>query len=162
MGVWGLILGLAAGATLAFTMATNRPYSRHLDALILAWLMAGSWFFCAMADTFLSPPHSKALNGPMDAGLGAIVLALMLTRRDWWKVPLLGLLLVQGFLDFTYQANAEQPGVFDWYALWLQVTFAGILLCINVPGGGYVIASLRDFRRRARPLRPHTTLRMGH
>lgn len=155
------LLGALAGLTLAFVMATNRPYDRHPDAVTLAWAMVGIWVVCTLADILLMPPHSKGLNGPLDAGMGALVVALMIGRRDVWKLPLLALLAVQGVMDFSYQASSSETIVLWWYTFGLNVTFILQLVCIAWPGGRYVVTARRDRRRWPGAFHPGATSGLG-
>ena len=139
MGLVSTLLGCVAMGTLALSLATNRPYNKHPDAVLLAWAMMFVWLICTVADTWLTPPESKALNAPLDAALGVWVLLLFVARHDRWKLPLLFLLVLQGVMHFVYQTKPLTPGILWWYTLGLNVTFVAELVCIAWPGGRHAL-----------------------
>lgn len=131
-------MGLASVLTLGFVMLTDRPRGRHPDAVMAAFVMVLVWAVSACADAFLSPPESKLLNPVIDASLAIGIGWAWVTHRQAWKALFLALLAVQSLAHVGYQAEYRAPGVLHSYIAILNLTFLAQLVCVAMPGAGYV------------------------
>jgi hypothetical protein len=154
MGPVGLSLGIAAISVVGLNLLTNKPLNRHPDAVGMAGAMLAVWAVSMWADAFLTPPESKFLNPPIDALLAAWTFGMWLTRREKWKLVVIGFLLIQSLAHLVYQTEALADGVLRRYVLILNVTYLGELGAIAWPGGS---CAWNHYRERLRSLRrPHS------
>lgn len=150
---WAMLLGAASLVVVLLNLLTNKPLNRHPDAVGMAGAMLAVWFITMWSNALFEPPDSKIINSFIDAGLAAWLALTWATRREAWKLWVLGLLGIQSLAHVEYQTFSTFPGVLNQYGRVLDYTFGAQLVAIGWPGGTCVARLLRDYMRAHR--HPH-------
>lgn len=132
---WGL---LTATPLILNFIAYRKEPERFVDALGISALVAIFWGLTNAVDASLPFPDNKSLHPAIDLLGGAISMFAWWTRREGWKLILVGLFLAQSVLDTAFWlAWLSHPTTATGYnyVLGLNVLFLAQLVVLGGPGG---------------------------
>ena len=134
-------------------VASRFDFRGFVDAFGLSVMVLMFWALTNVMAALLEPPASKALHPLIDFIGLSICIITWRSHKEWFKLALAGLFLVQMGLHATFWVEwATQPhgSLLYTYALTLNITWLMELVVLALPGGGYVVGRAIDWGIRDR------------
>lgn len=142
MGLGYIATGVCAVAV--FALVTFLDWKKRPETVGVAAFLLLTWFVCALASVVGTPPESMFWGQVMDGFLSVFLLGSFMFDRPKWKIRMAILLMIQGFLHFSYQATFDRVALSDGIVLGLNLLYLAQLACIAEPGVSDAVKAYRE------------------